>query len=118
MPESSEVSSLVEHYLESCESIYPIAIEKTDIRLAGLIARSALSVILNASDQFEITFVQTVATKWFDRLASLYKDETSTPSDVSRSLKWATSHMIGLFNEGKRRSAEHKSQASNEDEIL
>jgi hypothetical protein len=101
----ADVKILVDRYLTACESVYPAAISNGDIRLAGLIARSALSTVINASAEIGPMVAYPVAVTWFERLVSLYKDDKE-PTDISRSLRWASTAMIGLANESKLTSSD------------
>ena len=107
MTGSDDLKQLTNRYLATCETVYPVAVTKADIRLAGLIARSALSVVINAADALDPAFVHPTAVKWFERLTSLYIDETEMPGDVSRALRWASTAMIGLLNPNENNFSQH-----------
>jgi|ERR1022692_4706073 hypothetical protein len=96
---AEEVTHLTHLYLEVCESVYPAAISNRDIKLAGQIARSALSVVINAANQLGKASAQQLALRWFERLVSLYKDDTPIPGDISRTLRWASSAMVYVFGQ-------------------
>lgn len=95
---ADEVPQLAHRYLEVCESVYRAAITNHDTKLAGQIAKSALSVVINAANELGRSSAQQLALSWFERLASLYKDGTPIPGDISRTLRWASSAMIYVFN--------------------
>jgi hypothetical protein len=101
--ESNELKQLTRRYLTACEGVYPVALANADIRLAGLIARSALSIVVNAADQLGQSVAQPLALNWFERLTLLYKD-TSPPADVGRTLKWASTAMIGVLRQSDQAS--------------
>ena len=108
--QADAVGQLVDRYLRACESVYPAALSNSDIRLAAQIARSALSVVLNASSEIGPASAQPRAVVWFERLESLYRDGTPPPGDVSRTLNWASSAMISVFHQGETHSLEHKDE--------
>jgi hypothetical protein len=94
-----EVAQLTHRYLEVCESVYLAAISNHDIKLAGQIAKSALSVLINAANQLGRSSAQRLALRWFERLASLYEGGSPIPGDISRTLRWASSAMIYVFGQ-------------------
>jgi hypothetical protein len=100
MVEPHEIKDLAHRYVQACDSVYTTAVANNDIGLAGLIARSALSVVLNSATEIGQPIAQSFAVKWFERLASLYKGGTAPPDDVNRTLKWASTVMIGVLNTG------------------
>lgn len=55
-------------------------------------------MVINASSEIGQTSAQPLAVIWFERLTSLYKDGTPPPNDVSRTLRWASSAMTGVFS--------------------
>jgi hypothetical protein len=94
-----KVASLTSRYLEICLSIYPVAVSNHDIKLASQIAKSALSIVINAANQLGKSSAQQLALNWFARLASLYTGGEPIPGDVSRTLRWASSAMIYVFGQ-------------------
>jgi hypothetical protein len=109
--EANKVGPLVDRYLAACESVYPTAIANADIGLAAQIARSALSVVINASTEIGLTSSRPLAVIWFERLTSLYKDATP-PSDVSRTLRWASTAMISVLGQNENSSSGHSDEHS------
>jgi hypothetical protein len=43
---------------------------------------------------------------WFERLSSLYNDGMPPPNDISRTLRWASTAMIGMLNEKEHVSSQ------------
>jgi|SRR5450755_1006028 hypothetical protein len=93
MSELSSVENLAARFDKACETIFSAAVKNQDIDSAVVIAKTALSTAVQLSSNLSDPPYQQSALLWFERLSSLYVDQSSMPTDIARTLEWAGSRI-------------------------
>jgi hypothetical protein len=99
--EVDDTKQLANRYLVTCDKVYSIAVDRADIQLAAQISRGALSVALHCANDLDQASIRPLIVTWYERLASLYTDSAVTPSEVVRTLKWASTALISVFDDSR-----------------